>query len=253
MFICSVFVCSQFLCCYSCGRLAPAINRNQVQKIILVDNDVYVASNLTRQCLGNKADVGALSLCHLMVRDLDFMHTWGHVSGWDGLVFVIPHWSIWVLVKLRDLGPQPCEICHDCGQKHLPVSWETKHPPVSCRTDSRSRWVDVTGVSNSGDCPANGCRVFRSYHPKNYLMRKRQGTPIAKLTYFRLATSRRKPAQHRLHREQMLRQEESGCCKSRFRSFTQSTIRCLSGSCRGAATTGGMSYNIFNMSTVVTC
>lgn len=34
------------------------VDPSQVQKIILVDNDIYVASNLTRQCLGNKEDVG---------------------------------------------------------------------------------------------------------------------------------------------------------------------------------------------------
>ena len=80
-------------------------------------------------------------------------------------------------------------------------------------------------------------------------MRKRQGKqPIAKLTYFSLATSRRKPAQHRLYGEQMLRQEESGCCKSRFRSFTQSTIRCLSGSCRGCGNKGGNELQYVNFS-----
>eukprot|EP00434_Breviolum_minutum_P001823 symbB.v1.2.001615.t1/scaffold80.1/size342472/2 len=39
-------------------NVALTLARLGVQKIILVDNDVYVASNLTRQCLGNKGDVG---------------------------------------------------------------------------------------------------------------------------------------------------------------------------------------------------
>ncbi|CAL1141600.1 unnamed protein product [Cladocopium goreaui] len=39
-------------------NVALTLARLGVQKIILVDNDIYVASNLTRQCLGNKGDVG---------------------------------------------------------------------------------------------------------------------------------------------------------------------------------------------------
>ncbi|CAE7839966.1 MOCS3-1 [Symbiodinium sp. CCMP2592] len=39
-------------------NVAMTLARLGVQRIILVDNDVYAASNLTRQCLGGKADVG---------------------------------------------------------------------------------------------------------------------------------------------------------------------------------------------------